>query len=274
MRVSNLAARVAVAVVFIPLYVLLMRAGGWPLVALHVGMVVLGAREFCHLGVRPSLLEELVTLGTCGGVVLLLSGGHWGAGAAAAALPFLVVVASDVFAGAPRQTLFRASRACAAVLYVAWLFSHVHLLRLPAPGVARWGVAPWKTGLMPFYLTWTVDTAAYVVGLAVGRRKLAPLISPKKTVEGAVGGFVCGLLAGASLRAWVAIPLPLGLCLGAVVGTGGQVADLVESLLKREAGLKDSSGLIPGHGGVLDRLDSLLFSIPAVYSVLSLWPRT
>jgi len=114
------------------------------------------------------------------------------------------------------------------------------------------------------------DTAQYYTGRALGRRPLAPAISPKKTVEGAVGGFVFGTLLLAIVgRSWLpGTTLPLRVTLGIMVVGLGIAGDLFESMLKRSAGVKDSSALIPGHGGVLDRIDALLFAAPIYYVVL------
>jgi phosphatidate cytidylyltransferase len=132
--------------------------------------------------------------------------------------------------------------------------------------------------LLPVLLTWASDIGAYAVGRTIGRNKLIPSVSPGKTVEGAIGGLVaCMLLAWIYAR-FVLRPAahldfrwaPLGaLTFGAVASVAAQVGDLVESLLKREAGVKDSSHLIPGHGGVLDRLDSLFFVLPVSYVALN-----
>ena len=114
------------------------------------------------------------------------------------------------------------------------------------------------------------DSAQYFVGRLAGRRKLAPLVSPAKTVEGALGGVVASGLVGALLGArWVPSLTPAtGAVLGALVAAFGIIGDLFESLVKRGAGVKDSSSLIPGHGGVLDRIDSWLFAGPVYYVFL------
>ena len=113
------------------------------------------------------------------------------------------------------------------------------------------------------------DTAQYYSGRQFGRRPLAPLASPKKTIEGALGGFVFGT-AGFAIVAnwWLPIAMPFRLLLGLTIVALGITGDLFESMLKRSAGVKDSSGLIPGHGGVLDRVDALLFAAPVYYIVL------
>jgi len=114
------------------------------------------------------------------------------------------------------------------------------------------------------------DSAQYFVGRAFGRRKLAPAISPKKTIEGACGGFVFGTFALVGIGAWwlPSAPVFLRIILGVAVVALGMAGDLFESMLKRSAGVKDSSALIPGHGGVLDRIDALLFAAPIYYVVL------
>lgn len=114
------------------------------------------------------------------------------------------------------------------------------------------------------------DTAQYYSGRAFGRRRLAERISPKKTVEGAMGGFVFGALFLAIAGRWwlPAVPVAVRAVLGATIVALGICGDLFESMLKRSAGLKDSSALIPGHGGILDRIDALLFAAPIYYIVL------
>ena len=112
------------------------------------------------------------------------------------------------------------------------------------------------------------DTGAFFTGRAIGRRPLAPAISPGKTQEGAVGGLVAGIAAVMALAALLELPLsiPQSAVLGALVSVAGQAGDLVESKIKRVAGAKDAGGLIPGHGGILDRLDSVVFVIVVVYA--------
>jgi phosphatidate cytidylyltransferase len=114
------------------------------------------------------------------------------------------------------------------------------------------------------------DTAQYYTGRAFGRRLLAPAISPKKTVEGAIGGFVFGGALVGIVGAWWLpnVPAALRVALGVTLVALGIAGDLFESMLKRSAGVKDSSALIPGHGGVLDRIDALLFAAPIYYIVL------
>lgn len=123
---------------------------------------------------------------------------------------------------------------------------------------------PWVL-LLLFAIVWLGDTAAYYVGSRWGRRTLAPTVSPNKTWEGALAGFVTGLLATAIWSQWRHGELdPTLIGLGGITALAAQVGDLVESMLKRGAGVKDSGALLPGHGGVLDRLDALLFAAPTL----------
>jgi phosphatidate cytidylyltransferase len=131
--------------------------------------------------------------------------------------------------------------------------------------------------LFPLIITWICDTAAMAVGTAVGGRRLAPVLSPNKTHAGAIGGTLGGIIVALALgkfvlnrQGWHFTDGQL-LLFGLLVSIVGQIGDVAESLFKREAGLKDSSSLIPGHGGVLDRLDSLYFVIPAAAGLYRLF---
>jgi phosphatidate cytidylyltransferase len=117
-----------------------------------------------------------------------------------------------------------------------------------------------------FVSVWLADTAAYFVGLSFGKHKLFPRISPKKSWEGAIGGVVGSTAAfvGMSKLLLPGVPLNMAVGCGVVIGIIGPIGDLAESLLKRDAVVKDSGGILPGHGGVFDRFDSMLFAAPAV----------
>lgn len=127
--------------------------------------------------------------------------------------------------------------------------------------------------LLALLITWMSDTAAYLVGRSVGRIKLIPRVSPNKTVEGAIGGLVAAGITGALCAFLFGIDLhPLtGFLLGIVLGAAGMIGDLSESMIKRRAGVKDSGDLIPGHGGILDRIDALVFVLIATWALQPLF---
>ena len=146
------------------------------------------------------------------------------------------------------------------LFYGAFLPSHFLLLRWESQGF----------GLLLLVLlgTWAADTGAYFTGMLWGRHKLAPRISPKKSIEGAIGGLLAAALVTGYVNSLLQLRLLPGWLLGLVIGLAAIIGDLFESALKREAGIKDSGWILPGHGGVLDRIDSLLFTVPAVYYLI------
>ena len=185
-----------------------------------------------------------------------------------AALVALGALTLDALARRPR----RARRVAAAALFPALY------LGLPIGAMVAIRETRGREALFLLMLTVIVsDTAQYYTGRAFGRRPLAPAISPKKTVEGAVGGFVFGALRAGGRRRLVAAGGAGARCASAArrwrSSRSGIAGDLFESMLKRSAGVKDSSALIPGHGGVLDRIDALLFAAPVYYVVLKYWSR-
>ena len=168
----------------------------------------------------------------------------------------------------------RALHGVIGMAYIGLLFSSFILLR-GLPGqvtVAPFSPAPGGAWLMLFVAVcvWATDTFAYLIGRTVGKHKLAPRLSPGKTVEGALGGLLGAVCAGMAFGHWIHLSLATGLAVGAIAGTVGQIGDLFESALKRELGIKDFGRLLPGHGGVLDRFDSLLFVAPCAFLYLVL----
>jgi phosphatidate cytidylyltransferase len=142
-------------------------------------------------------------------------------------------------------------------LYVGWMGGHLVALR-EVPDGMRWL-------LLPLVITWSADSGAYFVGSIWGRRKLAPRLSPGKTWEGTVGGWLTGVVAGGLLAGLLRLGIVHGLALGALIGLASPLGDLGVSMIKRQVGAKDSGHLIPGHGGMLDRIDSILFTIVIGY---------
>jgi phosphatidate cytidylyltransferase len=143
------------------------------------------------------------------------------------------------------------------VCYCAWLLGHSIWLRALPGGRAL--------TFFVFAVTWSGETAAYFAGRRLGRRPLAPRLSPGKTVEGGVAQVIASVLVALLAAPLVGLVRAEAAVIGLLLGVVGQIGDLSESFLKRSAGAKDAGHLIPGHGGVLDRLDSLLFNVPALY---------
>jgi phosphatidate cytidylyltransferase len=142
-------------------------------------------------------------------------------------------------------------------LYLGWMAGHFISLR-DAPRGLEW------MALM-LLATWATDTGAYFIGLSLGRHKFFPRLSPKKTWEGTIGGWFCGVVVTLLVSLYIGLGFVHGLVLGALVCALLPLGDLAISMMKRQVGVKDTSGLIPGHGGMLDRIDSLLFAVVVVY---------
>ena len=176
----------------------------------------------------------------------------------ALAMAAVAVLTAPVWRGTP--DVERAANNLLAVTYVGWLLGFGILLHHTSP-------VGDELVLYVVGVTWVGETAAYLVGSTLGRHKLAPIISPRKTVEGALAQVVASIATGAALGGWLLPSCGYGFALGAgaLLGVIGQFGDLAESAIKRSANIKDTGGLIPGHGGVLDRIDSLLFNFPAFY---------
>ncbi len=149
----------------------------------------------------------------------------------------------------------------------------IWLLRAAGAVGARPGTADW----VPVWLilaivpTWAADVAAYLVGSTVGRRRIAPSVSPGKTLEGTIAGFVVGALAVLAVGAVFGLPRAPGVIVAIGLGPVGLAGDLLESFVKRRAGVKDSGAILPGHGGLLDRLDSLVAGAIFVFAVFMAW---
>jgi len=258
------ATRVLTAVVLVPLVVATVLLASTNVVALAVALVVvLALQEFFALGARvghpgyprwtmlcgtgliaaPSILPESFSVPLQFFLVVFVLG----------AATLAMVSRRDV-----REALPSICASAAGLLFIAWPLSYVARLH----GVPQDGR---KLVLLTLAIVWVGDTAAYFLGRAFGRHKLAPVISPKKTWEGAAGNIVGAAAAAAAFQSWLQVPLVHLLGVGVAASVAGQVGDLVESAFKRSAGVKDSGTLLPGHGGMLDRVDALILAAPAVW---------
>ena len=273
-RGRSLLRRVSTMLWGVPLVAVCLWLGGWPLAAAAFVLSALGLWEFWALGspfgVRGQLRPETVV-----GAALLLIGATLGPRTFAMGLGvavLLVLVAAVVRASAlPRDNL--ASELAAAIwsvlglLYVPWLLGHFLLLRGSQPQALYTVRALAAVGLV-----WVADIAAFVAGGAIGRHRLAERISPGKSVEGACAGVIVAAAVAGGIAGPLRIPIPAAAVVGAILALAGLAGDLWESLLKRGAGVKDSGAGLPGHGGILDRIDSLLLAAPVAYWLLARLP--
>ncbi len=287
MATEQLGRRVAFSAVAIPAAAAAAYAGGWVLAAFLAVIGVLATREIYDLAASTGV-DPLRRSGLAAAAVLPLAT-YWAKGSEVhfaepalylGALWLLVVLVLAAWRRGPtRRPLTAVAVTVLGVLYAPGLLCFAIVLRHPT-GVGL--DSPLGTALLffPLALTWIGDTAAMAGGKLIGGPLLAPVLSPRKTWAGAVAG-----LAGTLLSAWaytmlILDPLgrPLGLAAallsGLAISVSGQVGDLAESLFKREVGVKDSSNLIPGHGGMLDRVDSLLFVLPVTAGLFRLFGLT
>jgi phosphatidate cytidylyltransferase len=255
--------RVITATIGIPLVVLAIFAGGVVFAAVVAVAVLVAMLELAagrDLLRSPEALIMAVAAATL--PLAAAKNTEWLLGAVAG----VTLVSTALLARTPAPergvSLWQWTTACA--LYVGILASHYVLLR-DQPNGRDWL-------FFAVITVWVADTGAYFVGRAIGRHKLAPAISPGKTIEGCIGALFTGLAAVFVLDRAFDLDLELGhrIALGLIIPVVAIIGDLAESSIKRSMGVKDSSGLFPGHGGVLDRMDSLLFAIPVVYYYLRL----
>ncbi len=266
--------RVISAAVLIPIIIFTIWFAPYWLFTLLFGFVILLAVYEFHKIVRYIDIQPFVEIGliiTAIFITYAYFSSHSSLSSSVNILPLLgaavaltgyVIYFLRRFTGRPSTaTVIRWFWTIAGVIYVGWMGSHFVLLR---------GVEGWDMGrrwvLLALFATFASDTFAYFIGRAWGRHKMAPSISPGKTWEGAVGGFFGGL--GATVLLAYILGIDIGwklILLGCLIPVFAMLGDLAESKFKRSTGVKDAGSIIPGHGGILDRLDSILFVVVVVY---------
>jgi phosphatidate cytidylyltransferase len=296
---SELALRILFAVVAAPVALWIVLAGGAPLAALLAVVSALGAWELYRLarasGARP--LDD-AGIALAGLLPLAVHAQYLGLftlhPAIVAVLALALCAATIWLRGVEGGPLRAAATTLFGIAYTAGALSFGYAIRYhdivrgyDAVGAHRLGIGAVGVALapggvlliFPLVVTWASDIGAFFVGRALGRRMLIPSVSPGKTVAGAVGGLLASMLVAWLYARSVLVPVAsLGLTpwgalgFGAAISVAAQIGDLFESLLKREARVKDSSHIIPGHGGILDRFDSLIFVLPVAYLLLGWLP--
>lgn len=271
MSFGNVVSRVAVALIAIPIILGLSFLGGWFFFSLVAAITIISLIEFYKLTEKKSSLPNYF-LGIIFSIITLLLFFYKRTDFF---LPlifvFITITAIIELFRKENNSISNLSVTFFGAIFLSLFFSTLIGIREFFGG---YGSDEYSKGgylvITILATIWICDSAAYFGGTALGKRRLLERISPKKSWEGAIFGFVFAILSAIAAKYlilnflnWIDV-----LCIGVVVGTFGQMGDLIESMIKRNAGVKDSSNLIPGHGGVYDRFDSLLFVSPFVYFYL------
>ncbi len=261
--------RIITAIVGVPLLFALLYLGGWFLFAACLVLSMVGVWEYARAFNRGLahpvniLLMEILTV-----IITVLMKLDFYSMLPILMVLMIVLLCYEVING--KHDIYRGIVSCFGLMYIPVLFGFLMLFDMAKHGdYFLW---------MIFVIAFVTDTAAYFTGRAIGKHKMAPEISPKKTWEGAVGGLVFAAIAmliyGVVLRFGFQFDLPLWTypIAGLIGSIAGQCGDLTASLIKRRMGIKDFGWILPGHGGILDRFDSILFVIPIVYVFASMTP--
>jgi phosphatidate cytidylyltransferase len=291
---GGLLQRVVSSIVFLPLFVLVTARGGRLYSLLTLLILLLAAREasvlFTRLGRRGGFAasaagivalwafatrgRSLAPSGLLDDMPALLVGAV--AVSVAALVTLAVSLSQSALSAGARPAGAHAGASLLPLLYPGLCGVFLQVLRTHEPPGPLY-LRPTGAGLvfLLFLATWSCDTFAYFGGRAFGRRRMAPRLSPNKTWEGAISGFLAAMVAGAVAASTFAQFLSLrdGILIGGVLGITGQIGDLAESALKRRAHAKDAGAIIPGHGGVLDRFDSVFANGPVLYVLLQWIPN-
>jgi phosphatidate cytidylyltransferase len=267
---SNLFKRVAVALVFGPMVIALAlwsKTWGWKsFIILANGLALYEYGNMAFKNDKTAQLEKLLMVFT-GVIYSLLMIKYFATSPAIALLitPWIIltILVTLVFISGENIKIVseRIGKIFIGIFYVSLLFSFLALIKI-FPHGGRWVI-------FTLTIVWFGDTGAYFVGKSLGKHKLAPVISPNKTWEGSVGGILASLLAGYLATLYITdLSIKIAFPIAIIAGAMGQIGDLAESMLKRSYGVKDSGSIIPGHGGILDRVDALLFAAPVVFALL------
>jgi len=268
---SSIFLRVAASVVFIPCFIVITRTGGYHFIALVNALIFIGMWEFYRM-LEAKGIHAYKSIGIICGLVLswyvFFRDGMYAN--LFLTLALIALMCMELTRRQAREAVYHISSTVFGVIYVAFLGSHLILLREHPLSISLDYSMGASFVFLAVVVTWAGDTGAYIVGKTLGRHPLIPRLSAKKTREGSVGGLIFSVVGALVAKQTFAPYLDLwqALLLGVMAGAMGQLGDLFESLVKRDLNVKDASDTIPGHGGILDRFDSLLFTAPLTYYLI------
>ena len=259
---SSMTTRIWTGVVGLPLLILIMYLGGFILVLGVSALAFFGIIEYTRAVnrmFRPKI-NRILMIALAVMLMVTIKLDYYFL-MPVLLVSFIVIFCYEILSG--NVEIQRGSATLMGLIYVPVMFGHLFLFETVNKGAYyMWLI---------FVIAFTTDTAAYFIGKSIGNRKIAPLISPKKTIAGSVGGVIvaalCTILYGTILSSYFSFVLPwyLYLVVGVFGSIAGQCGDLMASMIKRKAKIKDFGTILPGHGGILDRFDSILFIIPLIY---------
>jgi phosphatidate cytidylyltransferase len=268
---TSMFARVLASIVFIPCFIIITWRGGYHFLALIDVVIFIGLWEFYVMmeakGIRPYRAIGIISGLALSWYVYFHKGVYANL---FLTLGLLAIMTLELTRRDGKNAIYHISTTVLGVLYVAFLASHLIMLReLPLTAGVDYAMGR-SFVFLAIVITWAGDTGAYIVGTCFGKHPLLPRVSAKKTIEGSIGGLLFAVTGAIVAKYTFAgyLSLTQAAILGAAAGCIGQLGDLVESMIKRDANVKDTSGIIPGHGGTLDRFDALLFTAPLIYYYL------
>jgi len=262
--------RVLTAVIGIPIAIYIINYGEWLFAAAILILTLLAWHEF-YIMLQNKNIRIFYNLGFLANLLIL--GCAWLGNPQEIIMVLfftMLLILLKIVVSGNQFTVVDAAFSLLGIMYIGISFSHLLLLRFSDSSLhiaTSWGTLSSGAAYLwlAFVGTWANDTFAYFVGSRFGKHKLCPAISPAKTIEGALGGMFGSILAILALGVLFQLPLGQSLVMGILVGLAAPIGDLTESAIKRFANVKDSGRILPGHGGILDRFDSILFVVPVIY---------
>jgi len=261
---SNLFFRLLTSITFVPFFMAIFNYGSFPFLFIILGIIGIMAYEFFYL-LRAKSLKPYFKTGILASVILGLIMYF----SSAIFIYFLItslimlITVGELKRKNGGESIIYMSSTMFGVIYTGWLGGHILLIRQFSESTLYSEILIY----IPFLMIWLADTGAFFIGSLLGKHKIIPQISPSKSYEGLFGGFIFSFLSGFGfMKIWAPfLSIFDVLILASIAVIAGLCGDLVESAMKRDANIKDISSLLPGHGGVLDRFDSILFALPLFY---------